>query len=545
MATAPAHHTWQPSTPCRISIALSGGGHRAAAWALGTLYGLLAMRDAEARKDGGGVPIEFTAVASVSGGSLTNGVLATGLADLGVDLDDVTLDDFRRVTGRLLTTVATTGLIPAKGPTRRYLTGALAVLTLTVAAAVATVVAVCTAARGTPGLAWLLPLWLGIGALVGIGLAVAVRHVGAFVAVLVVAAAGALTWEYVGDSHGDAAWIAVLALLVGTVVLLLVLVVVIAARGRVFERALDAVLFRGRRLGDVHAPDTRHVICATELQSGHQCFLAPELVTEWNAGEGAPGDLRLSTAVRASAALPLAFPPVELDLTRLGVHLARPWRPKGDPKVPVAKLVLTDGGVYDNMGDEWEYGYPERALESAILPPSGAANFLVVANAGKDIGWQSLGRAGLLWRELRGLKRDVDVVYDVSTSQRRRTLLRLFREAEQAGVGLVGVIAHMPTTPLDVCAAFTGQADRGARADETRILLNNMHEHWSALASSNADVPTTLGALSVETTVDLVLHAAALVTVSGYVVHGLGTAQPPTRAEVRAWVEAGAAGAAG
>ena len=66
----------------------------------------------------------------------------------------------------------------------------------------------------------------------GIGLAVAVRHVGAFVAVLVVAAAGALTWEYVGDSHGDAAWIAVLALLVGTVVLLLVLVVVVAARGR-------------------------------------------------------------------------------------------------------------------------------------------------------------------------------------------------------------------------------------------------------------------------------------------------------------------------
>jgi hypothetical protein len=194
------------------------------------------------------------------------------------------------------------------------------------------------------------------------------------------------------------------------------------------------------------------------------------------------------------------------------------------------------------MGDEWEYGYPERAVESAVLPPSGAANFLVVANAGKDIGWQSFGRAGLLWRELRGLKRDFDVVYDVSTSQRRRTLLRLFREAEEAGVGLVGVIAHMPTTPLDVCAAFTGQADRGARADETRIVLNNMHEHWAALASSNGDVPTTLGALSVETTVDLIVHAAALVTVSGYVVHGLGTAQPPTRAEVRAWVEGGAAG---
>jgi hypothetical protein len=192
--------------------------------------------------------------------------------------------------------------------------------------------------------------------------------------------------------------------------------------------------------------------------------------------------------------------------------------------------------VYDNMGDEWEYGYPERAAGSALLPPDGAANFLVVANASKDIGWSPFGRAGLVLRELRALRRDVDVEYDVSTSQRRRTLLRLFREAEEAGVGLVGIIAHIPTSPLDVCQAFTGADDRGTRARESRVVLNNMHEHWVELANRNGDVATTLSALSVDTTVDLVLQAAALVTVSGYVVHGLGAAQPPTRAELRAWI---------
>jgi hypothetical protein len=329
----------------------------------------------------------------------------------------------------------------------------------------------------------------------------------------------------------------VLALAVGTALLGLLFVESLARRGAVFEHALDAALFGRRRLGDVHAPETRHVFCATELQSGHQCFMAPEIVTEWNAGEGAPEGLLLSTAVRASAALPLAFPPVELNLDRLGVRLARPWRPRGDPPVPVRNLVLTDGGVYDNMADEWEYGYPERAVRSDFLSPKGAANFLVVGNAGKDIGWQSFGRAGLVWRELRGLKRDVDVVYDVSTSQRRRTLLRLFREAEQAGVGLVGVIAHVPTSPLDVCAAFTGDPDRGARAEEARFALNNMHEHWAELADRNGNVPTTLSGISIDRTVELVLQAAALVTVSCYVVHGLGRAQPPTRDEIRAWVE--------
>ncbi len=537
MPTAPAHHTWQPSLPCRISVALSGGGHRATAWGLGTLYGLLAMRDAEAAKADAGVPIEFVAIASVSGGSIANGVVADQLQQLGVDIDDVDLTDFRRVTAPLLGTIATTGLIPARGRTRRYLVGLLVLLTFVVAALVATVVAVFTAARGTPGFAWLLPLWLGVGALVGLGLAVALRRLAAFVAVMVVATAGALTWGFVGDTHGDAAWIVVLALAVGSALLALLFVERVARRGAVFEHALDDTLFGGRTLADVHAPETRHVICATELQSGHQCFLAPELVTEWNAGEGTPGDLRLATAVRASAALPLGFPPVELNLDRLGVQLARPWRPQGDPPVPVHKLVLTDGGVYDNMADEWEYGYPERAARSEMLSPTAAANFLVVGNAGKDIGWQAFGRAGLVWRELRALKRDVDVTYDVSTSQRRRTLLRLFREAERAGEGLVGVIAHMPTSPLDVCAAFTGDPGRGPRAEETRIALNNMHEHWADLAARNGKVPTTLSAISVEATVDLVLQAAAMVTVSSYVVHGLGRAQPPTRDEIRAWVE--------
>jgi Patatin-like phospholipase len=536
MATQPAHQTWQPTTPCRISVALSGGGHRASAWGLGALYGLLTMRDAETAKPHG-VPIEVSAVASVSGGSLTNGVVATELHARGVAISDVSLDDFRAATADLLATVSTKGLIPAKGRSSRYVAALVVTLLLAVSALVATTVAFLTAARGTPGFAVLLPVWLGAGALLGLVVALAFRRWWLSVAVLFVAAAGAVTWGVLGDTHGDAAWIAVACLVVGVVLLTGLFLVMVSRRGRVLERVLERFHFHDATLADVHTAGTRHVFCATELQSGHQCFLSPELVTEWNAGEGAPGRIRLATAVRASAALPLGFPPVDLELGTLDVQLARPWKPQGEPSVPVPRLVLVDGGVYDNMGDEWEYGYPERAQASAVLPPDGTANFLVVANAGKDIGWQSFRRAGRVWRELRGLKRDLDVVYDVSTSQRRRTLLRLFREAEEAGVGLVGVIAHVPTSPLDVCAAFTGDPDRGPRAQEARVALNNMREHWSEIADRNGNVRTTLGAITADTTVELILQAAALVTVSAYVVHGLGDAQPPTRAEIRAWVE--------
>ncbi len=536
MAGHSTHQMWEQALPCRISVALSGGGHRASAWGLGALYGILKMRDAEAAK-ARGVPIVVTAVASVSGGSLTNGVVASELRARGVGVGDVTTDDFRDATADLLATVATKGLIPAKGRTSTYLTALVLTVAVAVAAFVAATVAILTASRGTPGFGVLLPVWLGVGALAGLVVSVAFRAWWLFVAVVFVAAAGAVTWGVLGDTHGDASWIAVAALIVAMVVLALLVLLVVSRRGRVLERVLERFHFHGAHLADLHAGGTRHVFCATELQSGHQCFLSPEVVTEWNAGEGGPGRIRLATAVQASAALPLGFPPVDLELAALDVHLTRPWNPQGEPAVPVPRLVLADGGVYDNMGDEWEYGYPERAKESALLPPDGAANFLVVANAGKDLGWQSFRRVGRVWREVRGLKRDLDVVYDVSTSQRRRTLLRLFREAEDAGVGLVGVIAHIPTSPLDVCAAFTGDSRRGDRAQEARIALNNMHEHWPEIASRNSNVPTTLGAISVDTTVELILQAATLVTVSGYVVHGLGEAQPPTRDEIREWVE--------
>ena len=54
MTNQPTHRTWRSTMPCRMSVALSGGGHRASAWGLGALYGLLSMRDAEAAKPDGG-----------------------------------------------------------------------------------------------------------------------------------------------------------------------------------------------------------------------------------------------------------------------------------------------------------------------------------------------------------------------------------------------------------------------------------------------------------------------------------------------------------
>jgi len=538
--------------PCRVSVALSGGGHRASGWGIGTLYGLLKTRDAERAKGAAGRPFEFASVASVSGGSITNGVVARE-----TDLDAVTVDEFRTALGPLVETVATKGLIPARGRTWGYVLTLVAVGVAFVIALVVAVTVVATIGRGDPSWGELAPWYGAAVVVVAVVLLVlpriraARRHappprapILVVVAVVVIAAIAYVTHRLAANTHGTAAWITAVACVVGVVVLGMLAIALVSRRGAVVRRALDRFHFDGAQLVDLHDKATRHVFCATELQSGHQCFMSPNLVIEWNSGEGAPGQISVATAVQASAALPGGFPPVELDLDALGVQLTRPWEPDGAPPVPVRNLVLADGGVYDNMGDEWELGYADRAHRSHLLDPAGQANFLVVANAGKNLGWKSFGASGRLTRELRGLMRDQSIEYDATTSQRRRMLLALFRQSEQAGTGLVGALAHVPTTPPAVCDAFLHDQDtaRAARAAACKHALDAGGEQWDAISRRNGNVSTTLGAISNAHTVELILHAATLTAVSCHVVHGLGDPSAiPTRDEITAWVDAATA----
>src|SRR5262245_1238155 len=547
----PRHGRFRLAEPCRVSVALSGGGHRASGWGIGTLYGLLKTRDAERAKGAVGRPFAFTSVASVSGGSITNGVVARE-----TDLNAVTVDEFRTALGPLIETVATKGLIPARGRTWGYFLTLVASLVAFVISLVVAVTVVATVGRGDP--TWgELAAWYGAAAvLVAVVLLVvpriraARRHappprgpILVVVVVVVMAAIAYVTHRLAANTHGTAAWITAVACVVGVVLLGMLAIALASRRGDVLRRALDRFHFDGARLVDLSNTSTRHVFCATELQSGHQCFLSSNLAIEWNSGEGPPGQISVATAVQSSAALPGGFPPVELDLDALGVQLNRPWEPDGAPPVPVRSLVLADGGVYDNMGDEWELGFADRARRSHLLDSAEQANFLVVANAGKNLGWKSFVSSGRLTRELRGLMRDQSIEYDATTSQRRRMLLALFRRSEESGTGLVGTLTHVPTTPFAVCDAFLHDRDtaRAARAKMCRDALAADNEPWDAISRRNGNVPTTLGAISTRPTIELILHAATLTAVSCFVVHGLGDASAfPRRDEIAAWVEAAA-----
>src|SRR5215469_15272269 len=109
-----------------IGVAMSGGGHRASAWALGAMFYLVHAGKYE----------ELATISSVSGGSITNGVLAHEFSGL-TSVDD---ERFARGVQHLIRNVADEGLFFWGPKTNAYVRTTLALAVLAVAGLLTTIV---------------------------------------------------------------------------------------------------------------------------------------------------------------------------------------------------------------------------------------------------------------------------------------------------------------------------------------------------------------------------------------------------------------------
>ncbi|UZE47640.1 patatin-like phospholipase family protein [Rhodopseudomonas sp. P2A-2r] len=113
--------------------------------------------------------------------------------------------------------------------------------------------------------------------------------------------------------------------------------------------AYDDALFKGATLQDL--PDApRFVINATNVQSGVLWRFSKPFMRDYRVGEVKNPTVPLARAVAAASAFPPVLSPCDLRLKdsdftpNSGMDLQRPPF--------TTKVVLTDGGVYDNMGLE-------------------------------------------------------------------------------------------------------------------------------------------------------------------------------------------------
>jgi hypothetical protein len=415
-----------------------------------------------------GVNRSVTSIASVSGGSFANGVVAQQL-----EYEKTSQPDLDQLVGRVARQIAGPGTALAPALVKLY---------------VAAVLLALVAALVGP---WFLPL---AGPLQGLALLVGLLLVG---------------------------WLA-------------------SFRGRVagwaFGRTLLTADGASPLLRDVHT-EIDHVLCATDLHAGEHVYLSGRFVCSYRFGYGRPADLPLRTAVQASAAFPGVFP---VTWRRTAPHR---FQQPGDSKAASAKrMALVDGGVYDNMADQWAQGLAARErrwkdLQSAFR----ACDELVVVNASAGMEWSSVAALRLpLLGELLSLLRDKSVLYDNGNSVRRRELVTRFETAERDGEGMRGALVHIPQSPFKVPDGFasTGeQADeRARRANDVLARLEgsgkdaaDVREEWRQTAEANAAVATTLVPLKKEVCARLLHHGYVLAMANLHVLLGYPLHEVPDR----------------
>jgi len=117
------------------------------------------------------------------------------------------------------------------------------------------------------------------------------------------------------------------------------------------QAAYDDELFHGATLQNL--PDSpRFVINATNVQSGVLFRFSKPYMADWRVGKVNNPKVPLAAAVAASSAFPPVLSPAELDFHKYGC-VFEPNTGKDLQRDPfTTKAVLSDGGVYDNLGLE-------------------------------------------------------------------------------------------------------------------------------------------------------------------------------------------------
>lgn len=165
-------------------------------------------------------------------------------------------------------------------------------------------------------------------------------------------------------------------------------------------RAYDRHLFQGAGLQDI-TERPRFTFMATNLQTGSGWRFSRNYAADYRVGIIEKPSLSLAHVVAASSAFPPLLSPVRIDLTKQKVVTAKGADLHRKPFIDEA--VLTDGGVYDNLGLEriWK-----------------RCRTVLVSNAGKTI--PEVGHPTGRW--IGQLFRTLSLIQQQAENSRRRLL---------------------------------------------------------------------------------------------------------------------------
>ena len=183
--------------------------------------------------------------------------------------------------------------------------------------------------------------------------------------------------------------------------------------GDFLVRAYKKHLFGSTTIKDLPAAGPgvpKFVFYATNLQTGRSFRFRQDIVADYSLGTSTLVNPSLALTVAASSAFPPLFSPITLTTD------PAEWSESDDAEIATLRrrILLTDGGVYDNMG-----------LQTLV----GKVDVLLVSDAGAPFKIKHAPPQDYV----RQLDRVRDILIDQTRALRKRWLIRDFTEKRQRG----------------------------------------------------------------------------------------------------------------
>jgi NTE family protein len=241
----------------------------------------------------------------------------------------------------------------------------------------------------------------------------------------------------------------------------------------------DHVIFKGRTLQDL-PQRPRFVFTATSLQTGALWRFAREYAAEWRVGEWRNPTLPVSLAVGASAGYPPLLSPISIRLPEGAISSMKGADLSFAPYT--TRLLLTDGGVYDNLGLEpiWKRYRTILVSDGGLVTPplrSPWTNWLSQAKRVTNIALQQ--GIDMRVRVLRGLHASAErnVVYwgvgEPVESYKVGNPLEFPSEATQQAASVATRLTKFPNDVQNLLMkAGYAQADAALRASSIGHLID-------------------------------------------------------------------------
>ena len=296
----------------------------------------------------------------------------------------------------------------------------------------------------------------------------------------------------------------------------------ILSRRRLLTRLLRADGLKLRRLGDIDSPIT-HVFTATDLRNGEHFHFSQEFAISNTYGSTDSGGVLLFEAVQASAAFPGALPPVKIALDRL--------RLPQDRTAGMKALELVDRGVRDNLGHLFQTRLLKADSQRNVLTQYGQTKLSIVADASAPRGVADLSENVLrLIPILRRIEQLIAFPRVLSIMNQSNSEARSLALATH--LGRQGFVLRIRDSPVDVCSeaiqnpevarsllgggpgSIHAKEASGLRAEAAlRALVRNggaVESHWNGVRNDNQTTPTTLDELGAERVARLMRQAYVL-----------------------------------